>query len=424
VFPLKCWKKLSQLDWSDIYMPVVFVHGVNVRKGPDYDTGVAVTWKFMAKYIQGAVINGKTLSTVQPAFPYWGDLGTQFAWNMASLPTSEIDSLGTAGVDQNLRPLIAQIDDALADSTQARHEPLTALAKKELELAVAVMSRLLMQYAAAADTEKIASFIVAAQGYARLNPHPAWLAQVNTDAQLVNLLAQNVKAGQPGSTAPQALGAFDFIINPLSAGAAQLKNAVQAAAGTVLDRAGNFASSKLLGWEREPLNATLGRFFGDVFIYFNTRGDKTSPGPIPALVLKALDDAAQAGPAGEPFVIIGHSLGGVITFDLLSHYTGREVDLFVTVSSQVSHFEEFKLFHSSDKSIPSATQKLARTPANIKRWINIFDVVDIFSYSAKRIFDRVDDFGYDTKTYVIKAHGAYFEQDRFYERLRYRIDHP
>ena len=65
----------------------------------------------------------------------------------------------------------------------------------------------------------------------------------------------------------------------------------------------------------------------------------------------------------------------------------------------------------------------AKTPANIKRWINIFDEVDIFSYSVDRVFDRVNvDAQYDTQTYTIKAHGAYFEQDRFYQRLRARID--
>ena len=52
----------------------------------------------------------------------------------------------------------------------------------------------------------------------------------------------------------------------------------------------------------------------------------------------------------------------------------------------------------------------------------MFDEVDIFSYACARVFDRVHDFHYDTQTYTIKAHGAYFDQDRFYSRLRDRID--
>ena len=40
-----------------------------------------------------------------------------------------------------------------------------------------------------------------------------------------------------------------------------------------------------------------------------------------------------------------------------------------------------------------------------------------------RIFERVDvDAPYDTETYTIKAHGAYLQQDRFYQRLRVRIN--
>jgi hypothetical protein len=404
-------------------MPVVFVHGVNVRKGPAYETGRLVTEKFLQRYLVGATVNGKTLTSVAPVFPYWGDLGTTFAWNMQSLPAGEIDALGAPGVSQDLRPLVAQVDDALKTAGAAQDEPITALAKKELGLAVDVISQLIQADAKTGEAEKTASFIVAAQVYATANPHPPWLAAIATDAQLLNKLVQEVKVPQTVTTAgTEALG-FDWILNPLTAAAAKLRGAVKSAAGTVLDRTGDFASTKLLGWSRESLNANLGRFFGDVFIYFNTRGDKAAPGKIPTLILEAIDHAVTNGPTGDPLVIVGHSLGGVILFDLLSHYSDREVDLFVTVGSQVPHFEEIKLFHASDRSIPSGQQKLAKTPTNIRRWINVFDVVDIFSYSAKRIFDRVDDFGYDTKTYTVKAHGAYFDQDRFYERLRHRIDH-
>jgi hypothetical protein len=67
--------------------------------------------------------------------------------------------------------------------------------------------------------------------------------------------------------------------------------------------------------------------------------------------------------------------------------------------------------------------KKAPTPTNIRHWINVYDEVDIFAYAAERVFDRVDvDGRYDTETYTIKAHGAYFTQDRFYQRLRARID--
>jgi pimeloyl-ACP methyl ester carboxylesterase len=204
--------------------------------------------------------------------------------------------------------------------------------------------------------------------------------------------------------------------------AAKLKQATKSVAEKVLDRTGDFASTKVLAWSRGSLNATLGRFFGDVFIYMDGRKDQASPGDIPKFLLGEWDKAIAATP-NEPTVIIGHSLGGVISYDLLSYFRpDLNVDLFVSIGSQVSHFEEMKLFKASRTEIPGPAGDQAPKPDNIKHWINVFDEVDIFSYSCKAIFKDVHDYPYDTKTYVVKAHGAYFEQARFYERLRARID--
>jgi len=170
------------------------------------------------------------------------------------------------------------------------------------------------------------------------------------------------------------------------------------------------------------LNGILGRFFGDVFVYLDTRGDRANPGQILQVIRNAIRQATARKP-GEPLIVIAHSLGGVICFDLLSFYCPEvAVDLFVTVGSQVSQFEEIKRFKTSDPAIPSARRPRAAAPGNISHWVNVFDEVDIFAYACDKVFDRVIDFRYDTRTYTIKAHGAYLEQDRFYSRLRARID--
>jgi hypothetical protein len=401
-------------------MPIIFVHGVNTRKGEaGYKARLLLIKKFLQKYLASAKINGKVLPTADVRFPYWGDLGTQFAWNMASLPSGQINALGASGVEDDLRPLIAIIQDGLVDSTSAMREPLLGLSRKSLALGVQVLSDLLLQSANEEDSERIAHFLVTVQAYAELNPQPEWLHQVTTDSQLINRLAvESTSALDIGEV--QALGMLDFIINPLSAAATRFKGAAISAATTVLDRTGDFASTKLLAWGRRPLNGILGRFFGDVFTYLDARGNKDSPGAIPKRILAEIDIAQSLE---GPVVVIGHSLGGVICFDLFSHFRpDLVIDLFISVGSQVSHFEEIKRFKSSDASIPSPQQRLAKTPDNIKQWINVFDEVDIFSYACEKVFDRVADFHYDTQTYTIKAHGAYFEQDRFYTRLRARID--
>jgi hypothetical protein len=404
-------------------MPVVFVHGVNNRKeDPGYTAGQRLAERFLKKHLTNAKIAGKALGTVSPRFPYWGDLATRFSWDMASLPTGQINALGAPGIEEDLRPLIAIYRDVLPDPKSAQNEPLLVLARRSFPQSVRVITDLLLRSATAADADRVADFICAAQAYAEANPVPPWLAGISTDAQFINRLVTETKTAS-AAAGVQTLGGFDFILNPLAAAAAKLKGAVIAAASTVLDKTGDFASTKLLAWGRRPLNAVLGRFFGDVFVYLDERGDKDAPGAIPQRILGEIDQARADGPAGDPLIIIGHSLGGVITFDLLSHFRPDiEVDLFVSVGSQVSHFEEIKRFKTSNPAIPSPAQMLTPTPPNIKRWINVFDEVDIFAYACDKVFERVIDFQYDTETYTIKAHGAYFVQDRFYSRLRARMD--
>jgi hypothetical protein len=397
-------------------MPLVFVHGVNNRDSPSYRAGRLAKEIFFRNHLVGASVDGKSLSTLQcMAFPYWGDLASSFAWNMASLPRDGIQALG-GSADAATREILGQVVDAMA--VPVNSEPLNQLAKQQFSLAVDALVTIALNSAQAGNEKDTAAFVVAVQRYAVSNPQPGWVASTTSDSQFISRLVQET-ATAPGA---QALGnPFARVTGPIAAGAARLKQAVLSSAGHAVDVSGDFASTKLLASVREPLNGTLGRFFGDIFIYFNGRGEVGAPGPIPQRILEALDDALTQD-AGEPLVIVGHSLGGVITYDLLSAFRPDiTCDLFVSVGSQVGHFEEMKLYRASDPNIKLGQK--AVTPKNIKRWINIYDPVDIFAYAARDIFNRFDvDAPYDTMTYPVKAHSAYFDQERFYERLRARID--
>ncbi len=398
-------------------MPTIFVHGVNTRRDPGYDAQQQLTTRLFAGHLHGAPLGGKTINAAAANFPYWGDLATPH-WEMKSLPKGEIDALG-GGINDNLRPLLAALYDAIPDTAAAGHEPLLTLARHDFESAVDTLVDLALLEGD--DPAVTADFAVAAQAYAAAfrapNQPPTWLAACSSDE---NFLAQFLFNAQAAATdAPQALGVFSAIGNAMATGVGKLKQAVAGAGATVLDRAGDYASTKVLGWARNSLNENLGRFFGDVFYYMDGRGDQAQPGVIPRRVLGEWDAALAAAPAGEPLVIVGHSLGGVISYDLLSHFRpDLQVDLLVTVGSQVSHFEEIKLFKESQV----GSDGLIPRPANIARWLNVYDSVDIFSYACERVFQGVTDYHYDTHTYVVKAHSAYFKQARFYERLRARID--
>jgi pimeloyl-ACP methyl ester carboxylesterase len=124
---------------------------------------------------------------------------------------------------------------------------------------------------------------------------------------------------------------------------------------------------------------------------------------------------------GEPLIVVAHSMGGNIVYDLLtSSLTGLHVDTFVTVGSQVAVLEELKLFRSSDPAIPkSSSMKMVPKPANIGRWLNVFDTHDPLAFAIGRVFDDVEDYRFATGR--VWAHGGYFLEPTFHQRLGVRL---
>jgi len=394
-------------------MAIVFVHGVDTREGDSYTTDVAVKRKFLDEALGPVLIDGKPIGRCldgRAGFPYWGELGAVFHWQMQSLPPPATrESLGASEEIGAFGEALA-VWGSVAPQTMDAIESLTQLAKqRSLRHAVAVLNAAIRE--GSSDPVGAAEFIVAASRYAQANEDPPWLGDVKTDAVFIDRLLQHVAlAAAPG----ESLGASSAIANLVNKSADRVKRAARAVAKTAVDRGGDVLSARLLASRRAGLNAKLGRFFGDVFCYFSGRGKVDAAGPIPRLIGEALQRARDAE---VPLVVVAHSLGGVISFDVLSSFFPIEVDLFITVGSQVSHFEELKLYNSSDPDVPNDQFPHAAKPANIQRWLNVYDRVDIFSYACARVFDGVEDIDYDTETHVVSAHSAYFEQARFYDRV-------
>jgi hypothetical protein len=183
-------------------------------------------------------------------------------------------------------------------------------------------------------------------------------------------------------------------------------------------------SSVVSALGRKKVHLGASTFLGDIFQYINSRGDKANPGPI---VKKVLTDFRAArglvGAQDAKFVIVGHSLGGVISYDILTHFDPTiEVDVFVTVGSQVALFEEMSLYKGSRHDVPmNPPGERLRRPANIRRWVNVLDMNDIFSFRAEGVFDGVKDFNYETGFGLMEAHSGYFRRPSFYRRLRERL---
>jgi hypothetical protein len=385
-------------------MPLVFVHGVSVRESPQYSLSLQARDALFRKYALGAIAKDTSKVTIEN--PYWGKFGADPAWNGGSLPDGQYEAFGEGD------SVFEQILDELAPDIQAQgpDKVLIALAQVSLERAVDCL------WTAGAFTDSgtpsgqaLADYSSKALSYARTNQHPAWLATVTTDDAFVERFLTELEAWKPPT--PSGIESF---------GISDIWNHLKTTAMELGRRAAAFVVNPAVRTVRPWVNAKVTLFIGDVFIYINSRKPNDG-GPIIREVMGAFERAAKARTSvDDKLVIVAHSLGGIISYDVLSSFAKNlDVDLFVTVGSQVGMFEELKLLKGSDPNIKApATIPLLN---NVKRWINVMDPNDVLAYSTGKIFANSTDTKFDNKVPVWAAHTTYFSRPLFHERLHEHI---
>lgn len=397
-------------------MPIVFVHGVNVRQDSTYEAHVTQRNAHLRELLLRPLLPNP--HPVALFNPYWGRYAASLAWGGLSLPTGPaqaLDPLAGADPDQALVELLLSGNDTPLPGVANR--TLATLAAASLPDAVDLLFALAAnQTAVAQPSDELTDLLHLATrvySYVEAHPKPAWLTPTLTDQAFITRLRAAVDQWQP-PPAPTALSLTD----------------TWAALHEGLDRfanlAGHYSSRALLAFTRQPLNTAVTHFIGDVFTYLAERGEAQSPGPIIQTIAAQLDQAVAARhPTRDPYlIVIAHSMGGNITYDLLTHFRpgAYPVDLLITVGSQVALMEELKLYKASDHAIPiDPRQQRVAKPPGVKHWLNVYDPNDVLSYAAEGVFDGVTDFVYTTGKHVIAAHTAYFQRGSFYRRLAVRI---
>src|SRR5262249_13856642 len=395
-------------------MPVVFVHGVSNRDTPEYRDNQLARDAFLRTLVIPAL--GLDAENYQIVNRYWGDEGVKFRWGNASLPESVSDIETFGGADPtDIRIAAEVLAGASPDATD-----IVAVAKRSLADSIDILWSAALPMARTPEQAKaLAESYKQARVYAASNPKPDWLASAKS-GNFIDQLLLDVET-RDVATAPATGGAQ---AQWESFGGVGLAERLGEAWGRISSLPASAVSSVVLALKRKNTHLGAAQFLGDVFQYLNKRGDRDTPGPIVKKILGEFKIARDAGTSRDPkLIVIGHSLGGVISYDILTYFDPSiQVDVLVTVGSQVALFEEMELYRASRPDfVPNpATDRLPR-PANVRRWLNVLDPNDVFSFRAEGVFQGVKDFLYETGYGAMSAHSGYFHRPSFYERLGERL---
>lgn len=188
--------------------------------------------------------------------------------------------------------------------------------------------------------------------------------------------------------------------------------------------------SRVLTLFRKPQSKQTSLFMGDALHYLAQRGAAPNPGPIPTRVLNTLAKAheLQRRCDDEPLVVFSHSLGGVVMYDLVTHflpqmpqYAGIHIDFWASMSTQIGLFEEMKLFLASDERYGPDNPVPFPDRRFVGAWWNVWDPHDFLSFSVKNIIAEVKDDQFDSGLSFAGAHLACLKMSSFYVLLGQQV---
>ncbi|MFH9585757.1 hypothetical protein ACH4LS_11560 [Streptomyces luteogriseus] len=292
---------------------------------------------------------------------------------------------------------------------------LTTLASESFADAVDLLWSVAMEDVDATEASALAA--LAAQAMARAQDGPARDMTGVDDDQWVEWLLRTSSAD--ASSDLPAVERFGSARQPKERNTAWR---LHEAASRIAFSAARVTSTAALALWRESWHAQGSVFLGDVLTYLRQREESGPDGPIVGKIGAALAEGARSRTADDPaLVVVAHSMGGNIVYDLLSHLRPElECDVLVTVGSQVGVFAELGLLPAV--SAP-ADPKSDRVPAlaNVGSWINVYDPNDPLAFVTAKIFAGSEDFAYSTGRGVKSSHSAYMRRPSFHHRLAERL---
>jgi hypothetical protein len=429
-------------------MPIVFVHGVNVRSTADFGGIETLLRATVAPLLVAGT--ARTASSVPIKFCYWGDLGVKFAWNLASLPansTAGIAAMGPIGADlsDKLLPLAGSLNSLELGEILSR-QPNPQGPQDPGIIAMGAWQAPTTFFGADPDSTSSLIITMMASQDPKVVDAEGGVQSVPTDFAQASLAIDQaareiVPSVQPSESATETLNRINIRAKEILAAAILAQgpgivpmgvigdvidhatNAVRQLVDYANDSTGEAIAHALIGIRR-PLSQFLATFFGDIFVYLQSRdADPVAPSPILKEVLDTIK-AARDLQKDEPLVILTHSMGGQIVYDIVTWYCDHlpefsdiEIAFWGAAACQVGLFEEMKLFKASSPAYKAPGRVPAPSAMRLKKWYGYWDPSDIFSFLTAPMIDGVTDQVFTSGTTPLQAHGQYLIQPRFYRML-------
>lgn len=436
-------------------MPLVFVHGVNVRLGKKYEKEMTQRDQYFLNIFFKLL--GRECTADNIVSPYWGDLATNLTIGSPYLPLRRKGKMAKAAGSEpqcddlhdecNLESSDFSSDSETADESED--------APSLIELARTGSLDRVVDLIMATASDQAESTIEQAEGISKLafralrlnqrfqdyQDQMNWLDDVDDDAQLLskleNELHQEESASQKNTSSLRHIRAagdwlrenygttqaakkrLDLRTKQVQSGIQQVVQSARTGVKKVRDvrrsATSHLAAAAITSPMRRLFHERLFLFIGDSFLYFGQRGTPQSPGPIVQKVSDALDEAwSKKGINGDSeLIVVAHSMGGNIVTDIASHFRpDREIDILITVASQFPLFADLHMFPG----LETRNRPIAKPP-NVKRWINFYDVNDVFAFTAQPMFHDVEDVDFASGKLGITTHADCFKFVSLYERM-------
>lgn len=460
-------------------MPLVFIHGVNVREGEEYEQDMALRNRLFADVFYK--ILGRNVPDAAIISPYWGELAPTGSNNNPYLP-----KINLQGLQERRRRIRALLPEAAKKLFGRTPNPLLALAKsgsmeEMIDLMVSVAHEdMLNEQDSDKKLKSLSKFAYLStrwrQRFHGRKEQLDWLNEINSDEELLDRLQKETELSPAELNLRASVNTREWVRNRLALSKERIKDRLESSREKLREgvshskeriigrieklralrqtsrekirarlelsrtrinkarkvaRGGakatvasarklttNMAALAISNPARKIFHAQMSAFIGDSFFYFGSRGERFEPGSVPALCIQAIEDAAAMRTSEDPdLIVVAHSMGSNIICDILSYFAPKlEIDLVLTVGAQFPLFADLDMFPGF-----SADERPIPKPPAAVNWINFYDPNDFLGYSAEGVFDGIVDVPFSSGRFGVSTHADYFKFVSFFELMAHTV---